>query len=267
MWTGVRNLLKRMPLYPPYRRFQQRRRMKDAARRFWDWTEDDENRAAFYKQFISPGDLVFDVGANMGNRAKVFWKLGARVVAFEPQTDCYEFSRSMFRGKESVRLVNRALGKTAGETDMLVADANTISSLSARWIEAVKRSGRFRGFQWEKRQRVQISTLDWAIQEFGVPSFIKIDVEGYEFEVLSGLSQPIACLSIEFTPEDIENTSNCIDRMSSLSAIDARLSLGESMKWETPAWLTADEMKQALADTDPRTFGDVYIRCRANKSS
>ncbi len=147
---------------------------------------------------------------------------------------------------------------------MLIADAHFLSSLSPRWIEAVKSSKRFGENQWEKRQRVEITTLDKAIQEFGVPSFIKIDTEGYEFEVLSGLSRPIDCLSVEFTPEDIQNTLNCIDLISSLSTIETRLSLGESMQWETPAWLAEDQIKQVLADTDPTAFGDVYIRCRTN---
>ncbi len=262
MQRSLKNFLKKTPLFPLLKRCQRFRQH----RRFWEWTEDDEKRAVFYKQFINPGDLVFDVGANLGNRAKVFHKLDARVVAFEPQVDFYRFLQGVFKGKESVRLVNRALGKTEGETEMLIADAQDVSSLSARWIEAVRRSGRFGDTQWQKRQRVEITTLDKAIEEFGIPSFIKIDVEGYEFEVLSGLSRPIDCVSIEFTPEDLQNTLNCLDHVSSLSAIDARLSLGESMKWETPSWLGAEQIKQALADTDPTVFGDVYIRCPMNKN-
>lgn len=260
MQWNFMNFLRRTPLYPLYKRLQQHRQRKAEVGRFSVWTEDDEKRAVFYKQFISPGDLVFDVGANMGNRTKVFCKLGARVVAFEPHVYCYGFLKEVFQGERSVRLVNRALGKTEGETEMLIAQAHAISSLSPQWIEAMKRSGRLSGHKWEHRQRVEITTLDKMIQEFGIPSFIKIDVEGYEFEVLSGLSTPVDCLSIEFHPEDIQNTLNCIDRMSSLTAIHARLSLGESMKWETPSWVTADKIKQGLASVDARMCGDVYIR-------
>jgi len=261
-WTRFRNFFRRTPFYPVYRWLQRSRQV----RRFRDWSGEDEKRAVFYRQFINSGDLVFDVGANLGNRTKVFCKLGARVVAFEPQAYCHAFLERVFDGNESVRLVNRALGKTEGETEMLIAEGHDISSLSQRWIEAVKKSGRLSDYHWNQRQRVAITTLDMAIEEFGVPSFIKIDVEGYEFEVLSGLSTPIDCLSIEFHPDDIQNTLNCIDHMSSLSPIEARLSLGESMKWETPAWLTADDIKQVLADTDPTACGDVYIRCLRNRN-
>jgi predicted RNA methylase len=52
------------------------------------WNSVDQRRSEFYSQFVSSGDLVFDVGANVGNRSKIFSRLGARVIAFEPQPAC-----------------------------------------------------------------------------------------------------------------------------------------------------------------------------------
>jgi hypothetical protein len=43
-----------------------------------------QNERDFYRRFIRPGDLVFDVGANVGKRSAVFLDLGATVVAIEP---------------------------------------------------------------------------------------------------------------------------------------------------------------------------------------
>src|SRR4030095_1106868 len=43
--------------------------------------------AVFYRQFLHPGDLAFDIGAHVGNRIRVFRRIGARVVAVEPQPD------------------------------------------------------------------------------------------------------------------------------------------------------------------------------------
>ena len=37
------------------------------------WSDRDERLKLFYSEFIKPGDLVFDVGANMGNRSKLFF--------------------------------------------------------------------------------------------------------------------------------------------------------------------------------------------------
>lgn len=62
-----------------------------------DGRADDARRMAFYKQWIKPGDLVFDIGANIGNRTRVFADIGARVVAVEPLPHCYWALRWMFK--------------------------------------------------------------------------------------------------------------------------------------------------------------------------
>lgn len=261
MQKTLKDFLKRTPLYPMLRTLQRRRRRRRAVRDFWNWTPEDEKRAAFYRQFMSKGDLVFDVGANMGNRAKVFHELGARVVAFEPQLSCYHFLEEVFAGRDSLRLVNGALGKTESVGEMFVADWDILSSLSPAWMEAVQKTGRFSGCKWDRRQTVRIATLDQAIRDFGMPAFVKIDVEGYEYEVLQGLSVPLKCLSIEFVAEYIGNALKCIDRLSAIAPIEARLSYGESMEFQMPSWVGADEIKQALTAIDSSLGGDCYIRC------
>jgi hypothetical protein len=105
--------------------------------------------------------------------------------------------------------------------------------------------------------------LDRAIQEFGIPDFIKIDVEGYEYEVLTGLSSPIRYISIEFAAENIDNTKKCIDYMNSLSEVIFQYSPGESMKYALPTWVSAHEMKDYLdtaLDEDKLAWGDIYIK-------
>jgi FkbM family methyltransferase len=253
----IKNILRWTPLESIYRRLRMNRQLRD----FWNWDQCDEGRADFYRQFFGPGELVFDVGANMGNRTKVFHKLNAHVVAFEPQACCHAFLSRAFRGKESVTIVDRALGKSEGTAEMCIPDADVLGSLSSDWIRATKQSGRFGEQKWDKRQSVEITTLDKAIRQFGIPRFIKIDVEGYEFEVLSGLSTPINCISVEFTPEYIENTLRCIDHMSSLATIEAQFSLGESMGFAMPSWVDTQTIKQVLTNIDGKAWGDVYIRC------
>lgn len=81
MISVVKKLLQSTPLYPMVREWHHARALRA-------WGPDDAARLEFYSQFIHPGDLVFDVGANVGNRTKIFLRLGARVVAFEPQASC-----------------------------------------------------------------------------------------------------------------------------------------------------------------------------------
>lgn len=262
MKQRFKDLLKQSPVYPVYcayiRPHLVRRKL---LKQFHAWSEDDEKRLAFYQQFVKPGDIVFDVGANVGNRTKVFLKLEAHVVGFEPQQMCADFLSEVLTDHARFTLIRKALGSTVGEGQMLISGHHTISSMSPQWVETVKQSGRFGKEQWGAKQLVQVTTLDRAIGDYGRPSFMKIDVEGYEYEVLSGLTEPIHVVSIEFTPEYLSNTFKCIDHLCSLAdKVEFQISLGESMHWHLPKWVSRSEVMDCLLQLDTKKFGDLYIR-------
>lgn len=221
---------------------------------------EDERRIEFYSQFIKKGDLVFDVGANLGNRTKAFLALGAQVIAFEPQPLCADFLEAMLKGEPGFKLVRKALGATECQSEMLLSDTHVLSSLSPAWIKATSSSGRFASVKWDRRAVVSITTLDQALHEFGLPSFVKIDVEGYEAEVLSGLSKPVPCVSIEFTGEYLENTFRAIDHLASLGPIEGQVSLAESLTFSFETWLPAPLLKPRLSLFGEGWAGDVYLR-------
>jgi FkbM family methyltransferase len=253
--STLKDVLKKTPVYSWMKILRARR----AAAR---WTDDDTHRLAFYSQFISSGDIIFDVGANVGNRTKIFRKLAKTVVAIEPQEQCIAILRKQFGGDPRVKVINKALGAKQGATEMLVSSADTISSLSQEWIEAVQRSGRFSDYKWEKRQQVELTTLDQLIAEFGTPGFIKIDVEGYEHEVLLGLSRAVRGLSFEFTPEYLGSACKCVEHLSLLGRVQFNYSLGESMELSMATWVLSGEIKRELSKyaDSPSLFGDVYAR-------
>jgi FkbM family methyltransferase len=253
-------LVKRTPLYSAYSLFIRRRMLEQMRRTFWDWSQDDQKRLAFYKQFIAIGDIVFDVGANMGNRAKVFSRLGAVIIAVEPQPTCADFLVSVFQRNSNFHLVRAALGAAVGEAEMLITTAHAVSSLSPDWIRAVKESGRFSEYEWDRTATVPIDTLDNLIARFGRPAFVKIDVEGFEDKVISGLSVPVGALSLEFTPEFIKSTHKCIDHLCEIADPRFQVSLGESMEFILPEWVTAEEIKKRLSEVPPTSFGDLYAR-------
>ena len=226
------------------------------------WTDEDAHRLTFYSQFINSADIVFDVGANTGNRTKIFRKLAKRVIAIEPQAQCVALLRLQFGGDSRVKLVHKALGAKQGVAEIFMGNADTISSLSREWIDAVQRSGRFSHCKWGQEQLVELTTLDQLIAEYGTPSYIKIDVEGYEHEVLQGLSQAVTMLSFEFTPEYLTSAYKCIERISLLGVFQFNYSLGESMELALPAWVLSGEIKHELSKhmDNPSLFGDVYAR-------
>jgi len=227
-----------------------------------EWTHLDERRLAFYGNFIQGGDIVFDIGANIGNRTKIFRRLGASVVALEPQPYCLSILNQAFKNDIKVIVVAAAAGREEGTAEMKIASGHVVSSLAPEWIGEVTKSRRFGDVSWNKTISCTLTTVDHLIAIYGVPSFIKIDVEGYESQVIAGLSSPVSGLSFEFTPEYKPAAYACIERLDALGMSRFNYSSGESMEFEQD-WRGKEEMKSLLQEiTDTTSFGDVYARTR-----
>ena len=164
---------------------------KKLLRQFLKCSLEELEQLNFYKKFIKHNDLVFDVGCNVGSRCKLFLNAGARVVGFEPQLDLCDHLHSHLHRSQKFQLEMVALGEKFGSAEIKISDAHVLSSMSDRWISNTKKSGRFRNYSWNKLQKVTVSTLDYQIRKHGLPKFIKIDVEGYEYSVLKGSEKKI----------------------------------------------------------------------------
>ena len=226
------------------------------------WSDADARRLAFYRHLIRPSDLVFDVGANMGNRSKVFRAIGARVVAFEPQSACAQFLATAFSGDPGFTLVRAGLSRVAREALLHLSPSHPLSTVDPAWMDRMNHGGRF-AHAWSGTERVTLTTLDACIAQFGLPAFIKIDVEGHEWAVVEGLSHPVELVSLEFASESLDSIYTCIDHLDALAGYDYRLSLGDSMQFEATDWRGGSGIKALLtrlALRDPLVWGDLYAR-------
>jgi FkbM family methyltransferase len=221
-----------------------------------------DKQLKFYSQFIRENDLCFDVGANVGDKTEIFLKLGAAVVAVEPQESCWRVLKRRFKNSDKVYVINKALDKSPGSREIFVDRSPTISSMSSEWIDSVKNSGRFSGHRWNSKLEVETTTLDVLVEQFGSPAFCKIDVEGFEFEVLQGLSQPVAVLSLEFIPEYLGPVLDCIEYLSKLGDAKFNYSLADQGDFVIPEWGNADDMVKVLSALAQKSSaqGDVYAR-------
>ena len=217
---------------------------------------------ALYGTFIRPGDLAFDIGAHVGNRTLVFRRLGARVVALEPQPDFARLLRLLFRRDREVVLLEQAVASRPGRVTLQISRRHpTVTTASPGFVAQVSGATSFAGVRWNERREVPAVTLDQLIEAHGVPAFIKIDVEGFEEEALAGLSRPVPGLSFEYLAETLPQALRCVDRLERLAAWRYNASAGESMTFALPEWVDAAGIRRFVESRPPGSgSGDIYAR-------
>lgn len=215
----------------------------------------------FYRSLVSPGQLVFDIGAHVGSRSHTLIEIGAKVVAIEPQPLFADFVEKHL-GKQLEGFERVAVGATRGSVDLLISSRHpTVTSVSSSFVEAAKKNPGFSHVNWDGKVTVPMVRLDDLIEKYGVPAFIKIDVEGAEAAVLSGLSQPIDLIAFEYIPAMPSVANEAIAKLVSMGDYRFNRVEGETHRFVSQGWKTGSQMLTELAamPADGKS-GDVYAR-------
>ncbi len=209
-----------------------------------------------YRQMVPLDALCFDVGANIGAVSEVLLECGARVVAFEPNPTVIPELRARCSGKAKWTLVPSAVGAASDMAILYERASHGQSSLHESWEGKIS-----------KLHSVQVVTLDSAIQRFGTPYYCKIDVEGYELEVLRGLSTRIPLISFEFhtNDENISRARSSLEILRLNGSCSVNFTPAESFRFGLENWIAVDDFIK-----DPRhyfdlgaagtPYGDIWVR-------
>jgi FkbM family methyltransferase len=244
----IENALCRTRLYRPARNTYQR-----IANRGY-YAERVEARQ-FLKPFIPAGSIAFDIGANHGLMSERFLELGAgTVIAAEPIPALAGIIRRRY---PQVTVVEAAVGADTGEAVLHVGHDAMHSTVSSNWAE--HEADRFAG-----EITVRVVTLAGLMAEHGTPAFIKIDVEGYEDQVLATLDRPVSGLSFEYQTLDLDVTRRCLDALRTQGEYEFAAANGETMAFAHP-WgneVSLLEHLESRGASQADAHGDVYARLR-----
>ena len=227
-------------------------------REFYEFSKTGSLRELL-SQFIHPGTLVFDIGAHTGYYADCFLSLGAKVVCVEPQPYCIQKLKHRFSNIPDIKIIEKGLAENVGERNLHIDLKN---SATATFSENYIRHGPFKNRVWAQEIIVPVTTLDDLTREYGKPDFCKIDVEGYEPNVLQGLNTAISYISFEYTQGFLDDTKCCLDLLDKLG--DMRLNYTPTFdftrlvlkKWTN----NQNDLLARISNSSIEYSGDIFVR-------
>lgn len=212
---------------------------------------------AFYRGALGDNiKIIFDVGANHGDKAWAFTQISDLVVCFEPDKTCFEALCKRYRQRCDIFLENTALGEEVGTGIFFIEEEgsafNTLNAKERDWIIAEKGKS-------IREETVPVSTVDMMIEKYGCPDFIKIDVEGAEEQVFKGLSKfiPIICFEANL-PRFQRETLRIIDRFSLNESTRFNLRLDDHFVFEEHK--QSEDILGTIMKNQEVSF-DIFIFC------
>ena len=214
---------------------------------------------AFYSSFLdthTDNRLIFDIGANKGNKVNAFLKMGFNVIAVEPEQKALSTLRWRFGHNKKVTILDNGVSDEEKILTIHIAENRSgLNTVSDKWVDSLEKE---KANRWQKKHafkksyEIKAITVDQLYQKFGVPYYIKIDVEGYEKNVIKGMSSLPSFVSFETNlPEFLEETIECIQHLTSISD-KIRFNYSITDKLELGNWITAAEMISLLKNPGTR---------------
>ncbi len=207
---------------------------------------------------ITNNNIIFDIGAHKGDKSKKLINFFSKIVLVEPQPECIKILKSKFSKYKNIIIVETGVSSREQSLELKINSSNPlISTFSDKWTK-----GRFKESKWDQKLNITTTTLDKLVNQFGNPDFIKIDVEGHEYDVVKGLSKKVGTISFEFTSEFFEESLKCLNYLQKLGYEKFNYSEGERRKFNTD-WVKKEKLVSILKkelEKNSLLWGDIYTK-------
>jgi len=159
--------------------------------------------------------LIFDIGANKGDfseKCLIEYK-DVKMITIEANDELASLLTKKFINSDVVVLNNLASSKNNEEIEFFISNADTISTASKDWIEKSRFSN---NYSWGDPIKKKTVNIDSLIEKYGKPNLIKIDVEGYELEVVKGLTTKQSEICFEWAEEEYSKINETCSYLKSI---------------------------------------------------
>ncbi len=233
-------------------------------------TNKTKKTTAFFNSFLCVNDntklLAFDIGANKGNKTKALLKLGFTVIALEPEKKAISTLQYRYKNNDKIKIVEKGVSSAEGFTAIYITEGRSgLNTMNTKWKDSLNDEDENR---WQKQvefkqhYQVPLTTIDILCAEFGNPYFIKIDVEGFELEVIKGIKSLPNFLTFEANlPEFTKETVECLEALYTLNK-NILFNYSFEEKLVLKEWITFNEMVKYIETTEERY---IEIICKRHK--
>jgi FkbM family methyltransferase len=264
MKEGIKSVLKRLNVYhqlkysPLFRLYERVFKPQIIAQH--------KKEVSLYQSFLHSPALIFDIGAYDGHKTAAFAEISSKVISCEPDPDSFRILSDRFRHcKNKVHLLNCAVYDKQGEALLQRnVKGSAFNTLNTEWSDILQRD---RGERWSEKIKfdesisvvTKTTTLDHLIEQFGLPDFIKVDVEGSELQVMRGLTKKIRAVSFECLLPEFK--SQLLEILAKLLSMDSSYHFNIIYNEELllPGAVSYDEILQWIEKTGFHCFDMLAI--------